>query len=169
MDNFTIKACIKILTLHRQVIADCVNVMKPGPMKHYFFLVILLVMTGGLCAQCSANFTASNNCQFSDVPFTFTGSAGQPRFSWNFGDGFSNFNTDTVRHPVHRFNRDGVFTVTLIVTDTGGCSDTVSKNIRILKKPEAAFTVTQPCAGLGTQFRSLSTMITSYMAGWHME
>ena len=121
-------------------------------------ICVLAFAAGKLEAQCSADFTLpASSCQFNNASFTFTGSAGKPRFAWDFGDGFSNNNTDTVPNPVHQFNRDGLFTVTLIVTDTGGCTDTVTKNIRVLKKPVAAFSTSQTCADLATQFTSSCT------------
>jgi gliding motility-associated-like protein len=125
---------------------------------HVMGMIGLLVLPeGNSYAQCSADFSLpSNSCQFGTASFTFTGSAGKPKFLWNFGDGFSNFNTDTLRNPVHKFDREGVYNITLIVSDTGRCSDTVKKTIRILKKPKASFTFSQTCANLGTQFKSTS-------------
>jgi len=51
------------------------------------------------------------------------------KYFWNFGDG----TTDTAKNPQHIYLNPGVYTVTLIVTDTTSCnySDTLSKKIII--------------------------------------
>jgi len=42
---------------------------------------------------------------------------------WNFGDGA----TDTVQNPIHVYSTNGVYNISLIVTNSYGCSDTTSK------------------------------------------
>jgi PKD repeat protein/subtilisin family serine protease len=49
---------------------------------------------------------------------------------WDFGDGSP---VATERNPRHRYARPGRFTVTLTMTDSAGCSATVSKNLRVVR------------------------------------
>ena len=44
---------------------------------------------------------------------------------WNFGDG----NTSTAQNPVHTYATDGLYNVTLTVTDDGSATGNVSKNV----------------------------------------
>lgn len=92
-----------------------------------------------------ANFTATPLifCQQGDVLF-FDMSTGDPdvvAWEWHFGDG------DTSHHqnPIHFYSGAGSYDVTLIATNSGGCSDTlVMPNfITIHPDPTAAFTVDQ--------------------------
>ncbi|THD67499.1 PKD domain-containing protein [Robertkochia marina] len=64
---------------------------------------------------------------------TFTGSGSSPganaiaAYEWDFGDGNSSSEID----PTHIFEQSGVFTVTLLVTDTEGLSDTATLEITV--------------------------------------
>lgn len=73
----------------------------------------------------NAAFTPTNwntNVNVSTVPF-FNGSNGDGLTNmWTFGDGNSSSDQD----PIHTYATDGVFPVTLTVTDTNGCSDAVT-------------------------------------------
>lgn len=71
-----------------------------------------------------------------DTPFTvsFTDTskgAGPFNYQWDFGDGSGSAKKD----PVHIYRQFGLFDVTLTITDTTGCKDTVEKSgfIRIEK------------------------------------
>ncbi|MEW6468103.1 MAG: PKD domain-containing protein [Bacteroidota bacterium] len=57
--------------------------------------------------------------QFSDL------SAGSASWSWDFGDGA----TSAQANPVHTYTAEGTYTVTLIVTNQYGCSDTITQTI----------------------------------------
>ncbi|MNJ90726.1 Protease 1 precursor [compost metagenome] len=61
-----------------------------------------------------------------EVFFT-NSSAGGTSFSWNFGDGMSSTEINTI----HTYTSNGTYTVELIVTDAFGCSDTVSRQVVI--------------------------------------
>ena len=47
---------------------------------------------------------------------------------WDFGDG----TTSTDKDPTHLFNKVGMFTITLISTNSRGCSDTVKQSINLI-------------------------------------
>lgn len=102
-----------------------------------------------------ADFTAPNttSCKapltvnFNNLTAAATG------YNWDFGDG----NTSTVRNPVHTYNTTGNFTVTLIVTNANGCSDTLQKPGFIQIQPPQASINNLPvssCAPLNWTFSS---------------
>ena len=76
---------------------------------------------------------------------------------WNFGDGGSS----NAISPVHIFNADGYYTVSVVATSESGCLDTlVFKNaIRVNKKPHADFDadVSNDCAYKKVNFTNLSS------------
>ena len=85
---------------------------------------------------------------FSDLSFNVPATD----WTWIFGDG----DTITgVANPVHTYLTDSIFTVTLIVSDAFGCSDTlVRPNYIDLRHPEASLysSVTQGCNPLIVTF-----------------
>jgi len=84
---------------------------------------------------------------------------------WSFGDG----DTSTIHSPVHLYSDTGSYTVTLIVTDTFGCKDTLIMPAYIkVTKPHAAFTMndsTGICIPLNIQFTNTSVGASTY--AWH--
>lgn len=69
------------------------------------------------------------------IPFTvnFTdNSTNAVSWNWNFGDN----NTSTAQNPSNTYTSGGVFTVTLIVTNSSGCSDTAYITITSLAESE---------------------------------
>ncbi|GAA4327584.1 PKD domain-containing protein [Flaviaesturariibacter amylovorans] len=64
--------------------------------------------------------------------------------TWDFGDG----HTSTTVNPAHTYANAGTYTVSLKVTNSAGCSRTVSKPqlIRVSPRPEAAFTYSNPAS-----------------------
>ena len=66
---------------------------------------------------------------------TFTDlSVNASQWSWDFGDGV----TSTDQNPVHAFVSEGVYPVTLTVSDLSGCTDTITFNI-LVKEDIAVF------------------------------
>ncbi|NNM15354.1 MAG: PKD domain-containing protein, partial [Bacteroidia bacterium] len=84
-------------------------------------------------------------------------------WNWNFGDGYSS----TVQNPQHLYADTGTFQVTLITTDTIGCSSvfTMPTPITIHPIPTASATVTNPniCAPSSVSFVNNSTNATTYI------
>ncbi|CAN5140074.1 hypothetical protein BH09BAC1_BH09BAC1_07020 [soil metagenome] len=103
----------------------------------------------------------SNGSSFPTFSFTdqSTSFATHPinSWTWNFGDGSPN---STVRNPTHQYLVPGVFTVSLTVTNTAGCSasSVVGQLIRV-RKPIANFTSNFNlfCVGQPVQFTNQST------------
>ncbi len=109
--------------------------------------------------QVQLNNLPVNGCapltrQFSATATSVDGIVG---YLWDFGDG----NTSTLQNPVHTYNTPGTYTVSLIVTTTGGCTDTVTMADAVIAgaKPHANFsaTPTTTCAKNPVFFTDLST------------
>ena len=79
-----------------------------------------------IAAKPKADFTAvqQQSCRL-PVAVQFTPLAAGPnmKYAWDFGDGTQ----DTTAKPVHTYTQEGSYTVKLIVTNAGGCSDTIVK------------------------------------------
>ncbi len=100
-----------------------------------------------------ANFLVSANCA---VPLRriFTDrSLGADTYLWNFGDG----NTSNIPAPTHTYAAQGVYIVTLTVTNTAsGCSHTKSTNVRVIDEtPVFAASDTVICRGGSTTFTAV--------------
>lgn len=83
----------------------------------------------------AANFSAANTstCQQSLTVNFQDGSTGASGWLWDFGDS----TTSTLQNPSHTYDGYGTYTVTLIVTNTSGCRDTLSRPSYIwLQRPE---------------------------------
>ncbi len=88
-------------------------------------------------------------------------------YQWNFGDG----STSTLQSPTHVFD-SGAYTITLIVTTSEGCTDTVTyvNGIRAGVRPTAAFTASPriTCAQIPVAFTDQSTPIGA-LTQWHWD
>lgn len=90
-------------------------------------------------------------CPSAPLQFVDTSIGLRLKYDWDFGDG----GTSTLQNPVHSFN-PGIYSVKLTITDTVGCKDSVLKtNYVNIKKPTAAFDITDSsgiCLPLVTSF-----------------
>jgi gliding motility-associated-like protein len=76
-----------------------------------------------------ANFSHNPNivtlldpdCYFTDLSLNAT------QWYWDFGDG----DTSTLQNPVHIYMLDGTYTVTLIVSNQWGCTDTITQTVLV--------------------------------------
>ncbi|RYY64302.1 MAG: PKD domain-containing protein, partial [Chitinophagaceae bacterium] len=85
-----------------------------------------------------------NGCAPMSTTFTSTVASSTPivSYSWDLGDG----NPSNVANPSHVYNTPGLYTVTLLVTNSSGCSKALTKDqyIKVGTKPVAAFTNSTP-------------------------
>jgi len=97
-------------------------------------------------------------CSHNDIvftyPSTFNGSA-ISTYAWDFGNGnVGNSQTDSTQFT------EGAHTVSLTVTTTDGCTNTITKDVTVLEGPNAAFSAVYN-AGLNAQvFTDESTILT---------
>ena len=87
------------------------------------------------------DYLSENNCSQVDVQFRNL-SSGASSFSWDFGDG----GTSDEENPQHAYVNSGSFvanyTVTLVVFNEAGCSDTLIETISITPEARFGFTAT---------------------------
>jgi gliding motility-associated-like protein len=97
-----------------------------------------------------ANFSVNrtNPCVGQNVTYT-SNSPGAVWWRWTFGDG----NTSTFENPVRSYSTPGLYTVTLIVRNSNGCYDTITRTnyIDVKPRPVTNFTAT-PTAGCEVPF-----------------
>ncbi|RYY41208.1 MAG: PKD domain-containing protein [Chitinophagaceae bacterium] len=94
----------------------------------------------------TVDFTGVENigCAPLNTQFTSTVTSTTPviSYSWDLGDG----NPASVANPVHNYPVPGLYTITLLVTNSSGCSKAVTKDqyIKVGTKPVAGFTNSNP-------------------------
>ncbi len=118
-----------------------------------------------------ANFNASKRfgCAPTPITFTSTTTSSYPiaTYKWYFGDGDS----ASTSNPTHTYASNGVYAVTLIVTDIKGCTSSLSRNAFIvLRSPVAQFSSDKQnvCPGEAIQFSDLSVADTTLIS-WQWE
>lgn len=112
----------------------------------------------------NANFSANQTeaCQL-DEYITFTPSiANASSYLWNFGDG----TTSTSTNPNKNYSQPGIYSVSLIITNSFGCADTISRNnyitINSPIEPQIIASNTNACLPLITQFTTNVTNAIAY-------
>lgn len=133
------------------------------------YTVSLKVITDAGCTQSiikqiivspvpTATFAFGTSCQNDSTAFSSqsTGTTGYPIVStnWNFGD-ISN-NTSNLITPKHVFSNFMSYTVTLIVTNSAGCKDSIPKQVNVNAEVKANFTNGPACLNNPTLFQSTS-------------
>jgi gliding motility-associated-like protein len=92
-----------------------------------------------------ADFTGTNTtaCK-APLTVSFTNlSTNAVSYNWSFGDG----NTSTQQNPLHTYTTTGSFDVTLIVTNSNGCTDTISRPAFVKIAPPQASINNLPVLG----------------------
>lgn len=114
------------------------------------------------------NFSFTSECEGTPINFTSTSTIAPPNtitnYLWNFGGG----NTATTQNASHVFNTPGYHNVTLTVTTSLGCSDSITIPVRVYANPVADFTHQDVCFGNTVSFNNTSTVastdtITGYL------
>ncbi|MES2284851.1 MAG: PKD domain-containing protein [Bacteroidota bacterium] len=103
-----------------------------------------------------------NTTQFTDSSFTTIGTINT--WTWNFGDGSPVNNSPS---PSHLYANPGNYNATLIVNNSVGCTDTLTKSVQVYYDPIAGFTSNGACFGDSAHFTNTSsvdnsTSITGY-------
>lgn len=100
--------------------------------------------------------TAMSFTDQSTSPTTITG------WNWNFGDN----GTSTTQNPTHIYGAGGPYTVTLIVTSSNGCVDTLQQAVNVYPFPQPAFNANGHCQNEAVPFADQSTISSGSIAGW---
>lgn len=84
-------------------------------------------------------------------------------FLWDFGDG----GQSTLPNPQHSYGANGMFSVTLSIIDTAGCTNSVTNLVNVSPLPVAYFGFTEPnCFQSEVQFTDLSSSEDGYITTW---
>ena len=113
------------------------------------------------------NFSSDTACFGTATQFTdhsVANASSLVAWDWNFGDGSTHsFGQD----PSHSYSASGIYTTTLTVTNSNGCSQSVSYPVLVLSKPIPAFIVSSSnCAGTPVAFTDLSIATQGYINKW---
>jgi PKD repeat protein len=157
------------------------NSSLPSPSHTYAqpgtYTVSLIVTTSNSCADTTTrvitiapapvvDFVFTNGCSNDTIQFTssaFVNMATTLNWFWEFGDG----TTSTEADPQHIYLSQGVYTVTLTITDTAGCTASVSHPLSVIPGPIALFSFNAPaCSGTDVQFNDLSLAQGSVITSW---
>lgn len=103
----------------------------------------------------------SNSLACSGSPVTFNGSlsqvSGDSITSWLWDFNGMGVSIDTF--PEFTFMNPGVFDITLVVTTSHGCSDTLQNQLTIIQSPDYYYTYNNPCLGSNTNFNYHSNVL----------
>ncbi len=111
------------------------------------------------------DFTVNPNPTCINSPTFFSGSSSGNivAWEWDFGDGFSGHKQNVT----HSYSKTGTFDVTLKVTSADGCSNSITKQLRVNALPEPDFEHNAPvCFGDTIFFDDLSTTPNGYITTW---
>ncbi|SFD06061.1 PKD domain-containing protein [Algibacter pectinivorans] len=128
------------------------------------------------------NFNNVGACSGTPISFTSNASGNNPfTYNWDFGDG----ETSTNANPSHIFEALGCgtesFNVELTVTDSNGCTTTITKSINVLEKPLIQFidndnrfdpfnncgnNTTDPSYTINVGLENSSPCVNSYNVNW---
>lgn len=103
-------------------------------------------------------------CPGSPLPFRDSSSGKALQYSWDFGDG----GTANIQNPLHPYpaGKDSVYSVKLIITDTVGCKDSITRsNYIITKSPKPFYSAKDTvsfCPPLETKFNFLGKDYESF-------
>ena len=105
----------------------------------------------------------SQGCEGSTVQFQDSSKPSPNDWQWDFGDG----NSSTQKEPSHTYTDTGSYSVTLIASNSGGCSDTltIADTIDVLPDPEVGFTISDS-SGCSLPFAPSFTDTTSQAMDW---
>lgn len=114
----------------------------------------------------AADFTVSDVCNkqissFSDISTVQNSTITST--NWDFGDG----NNSTLANPQHYYSNAGVYNVSLIVTSSNGCKDTVTKSATVYPTPITDFSANNVCLGGTVSFIDNSTISSGNIASWN--
>ena len=112
------------------------------------------------------DFSASLTCWGDSTVFTDLTTLPTPgqiaSWFWDFGDG----NTSTLQNPVHTYSIAGIYSVTLIVTDTNDCNSMVTNPVEVFIPPIANFNASTECDGFPTSFLDISIANPIPLVSW---
>jgi len=112
-----------------------------------------------------ADFAANDTCLFEPTFFTDLTSVPNGTVStwqWSLGNGA----TSVEQNPSVTYPEDTTYTITLVVTAVGGCTDTVLQTVDVFPLPQVAFVAEDVCLGEEVIFIDSSSIAVGTIAQW---
>jgi gliding motility-associated-like protein len=104
-----------------------------------------------------ADFSSTAQC-FVDSAFFFDtsipGTGSISGWNWSFGDNL----TSSSQNPAHAYGAAGTYAVSLVVTSSAGCKDTITKTLSVQPSPKAGISNTNVCIGKVNAFQDSSSI-----------
>jgi len=148
-----------VVTLSISNTAGCENAVS-----HEVTIHSLPVPQFTTAMSCSGNPTA-----FSDMSYSPDGSE-IISWHWDFGVGSIGTDTSNVQNPVYSYSTAGTYQVSLTITTTTGCSNTINTAVQILPAPQANYEYTaEPCHNGSVIFEDASLSPQSVITDWLWE
>ena len=113
-----------------------------------------------------AGFQIANHCLNEAISFTdqsTTGLVNIISWLWDFGDN----QTSGTANTLHSYTNDSTYTVTLIVENANGCSDTANQNYTIYPVPDPDIIVTPPCENQEVEILNNSSINTGIITQYN--
>ena len=104
------------------------------------------------------NFSALPVCKNQAMVFTDSSTGIISAWNWDFGD---NSAVNTSANPSYTYANSGIYNVTLTVTTSDGCIDSITKPVQIYYNPLAGFTHTDVCLADTMYFNNTSSVDNS--------
>lgn len=128
--SFTVK--LQVNSKYGYTVLDSqVVIVKSRPVSNFYF---------------NDNICGNLPVQFQDSSLATDGSL--TGWHWDFGNG----DTSNVPSPVYTFNNSQINNITLTITDSNGCVDSISKPMTTIPAPMAFFTSSHTCLNDSTLF-----------------
>lgn len=112
-----------------------------------------------------ADFTYGNICVNQPITFNNTSSAAAVQNSWTLG----NAANSTLQNPSTSYTTTGSFNVTLFVSSTQGCKDTVTKTITVNPLPQVNNNDTSICLGQSIQLHASGAVSYTWSPGTNLD
>jgi len=116
----------------------------------------------------TAAFAANDTCLFGTTFLTdqsTVNSGSITNWSWNLGNGATSQQQNTSL----TYFEDSIYQVTLAVTATGGCTDTITQPVEVFPLPNASITAANVCFGEAVSFGDSTSINSGNIAQWNWD
>jgi PKD repeat protein len=113
----------------------------------------------------SAGFVANDTCLFQPTIFNDLSSAqggAITQWQWSLGNGA----TSAEQNPTVVYSLDSVYTITLVVTAEGGCTDTIVRTVGVHPLPQVDFVAESVCFGNQVNFIDSTAVNSGSITQW---
>lgn len=115
------------------------------------------------------DFTYTNNCAGENTMFFNLTNLSAPDSSYSYFWDFGNGQYSSDRNPIFQFQQAGSYNVKLIFTNNLGCTDSITKTIRIDEPPLVLFEHNNVCFGETINFLNFSSSCTDDTYSYYWE